>query len=186
MILTTEKGSRDGGCDAGEVQLEAGLVRVLRVRGEGVEDRGHDHADLVAADHDQDDAELLPRGPARDRRRHEVPQEERQEEEEAEEMCPDVERLVVEGEDGAETLRPTLSRSVPATNQHRHRDKSILSPPIIAAMCVVVVVLYSPCPDIGVSLEVFWTLVILQQRLAVAGEAVGDQPPHALCNQCCY
>ena len=137
MILTTEKGSRDGGCDAGEVQLEAGLVRVLGVRGEGVEDRGHDHADLVAADHDQDDAELLPRGPARDRRRHEVPQEERQEEEEAEEMCPDVERLVVEGEDGAETLRPTLSRSVPATNQHRHRDKSILSPPIIAAMCVV-------------------------------------------------
>ena len=89
-----------------------------------MEDCGHDHADLVAADHDQDDAELLPRGPARDRRRHEVPQEERQEEEEAEEMCPDVERLVVEGEDGAETLRPTLSRSVPATNQHRHRHKS--------------------------------------------------------------
>lgn len=50
-------------------------------------------------------------------------------------------------------------------------------------MCIEV--LHSPCPDVGVGLEVFWTLVILQKRLAVAGEAVGDQPPHDLCNQCC-
>ena len=98
-MLTTKKGSSDGGCDAGKVQLEAGLVRVLGVRGEGVEDSGHDHADLVAADDDEDHGKVSPGHPARHWRRHHVPQQQREEEEEAKEMSPDVESLIVESED---------------------------------------------------------------------------------------
>ena len=84
-------------------------MRVLGVGGECVEDSGHDHADLVAADDDEDHGEVGPGHPARHRRRHHVPQQQREEEEEAQEMSPDVESLIVEREDGAETLGPTLS-----------------------------------------------------------------------------
>ena len=78
-----------------------------------MEDSGHDHADLVAADDDEDHSEVGPCHPARHRRRHHVPQQQCEKEEEAEEMSPDVESLIVESEDRTETLRPTLSRSVP-------------------------------------------------------------------------
>lgn len=78
-----------------------------------MEDSGHDHADLVAADDDEDHSEVSPCHPARHRGRHHVPQQQCEEEEEAEEMSPDVESLIVESEDGTETLGPTLSRSVP-------------------------------------------------------------------------
>lgn len=55
-----------------------------------MEDCGHDHTDLVAPYDDQDHGEVLPRHPARDRGRYEVPKEDGEEEDEAEEMCPDV------------------------------------------------------------------------------------------------
>ena len=80
-----------------------------------MEDSGHDHADLIAADDDEDHGEVRPGHPARHRRRHHVPQQQGQEEEEAEEVSPDVESLVVKRKDGTETLKPTLSGSVSVT-----------------------------------------------------------------------
>ena len=64
-----------------------------------MEDSGHDHADLVAADDDEDHGKVCPSHPARHWRRHHVPQQQREEEEEAKEMSPDVESLIVESED---------------------------------------------------------------------------------------
>lgn len=81
-----------------------------------MEDSGHDHADLVAADDDEDHSEVSPCHPTRHWRRHHVPQQQREKEEEAEEMSPDIESLIVESEDGSKTLGPTLSRSVPVTS----------------------------------------------------------------------
>ena len=80
-----------------------------------MEDSGHDHADLVAADDDEDHGKVSPGHPARHWRRQHIPQQQREEEEEAKEMSPDVESLIVESEDGTKTLGPTLSRSVPVT-----------------------------------------------------------------------
>ena len=65
LILTTEERSSDGGDDTEEIPHQAELVSVLAVGGEGVEDGGHDHADLVAADDDEDDGEVLPGDTAR-------------------------------------------------------------------------------------------------------------------------
>ena len=80
-----------------------------------MEDSGHDHADLVAADDNKDHSEVSPGHPTRHWRRHHVPQQQREEEEEAEQMSPDVKSLIVESEDGTKTLGPTLSRPVPVT-----------------------------------------------------------------------
>ena len=61
-----------------------------------MEDCGHDHADLVAADDDEDDGEVLPGEPTWYRGRDEVPEKDGEEEDEAQEMGPDVESLIVE------------------------------------------------------------------------------------------
>ena len=68
---------------------------VLAMGGEGVEDGRHDHTDLVAANDDQDDREVLPGEPAGDWRTDEVPEKDGEEEDEAQEVGPDVESLVV-------------------------------------------------------------------------------------------
>ena len=68
---------------------------VLAVGGEGMEDSGHDHADLIAADDDEDDGEVLPSDPTWDWRRDEVPEEDGEEEDEAKEVGPDVESLIM-------------------------------------------------------------------------------------------
>ena len=73
-----------------------------------MEDCGHDHTDLVAPDDDEDHREVLPRHPARDRGRDEVPEEDGEKEDEAEEVGPDVEGLVMPLESRQETLPPTL------------------------------------------------------------------------------
>ena len=71
---------------------------VLAVGGEGVEDGGHDHADLVAPDDDEDDGEVLPGQPTGYRGRDEVPEQDGEEEDEAQEVGPDVERLIVQAD----------------------------------------------------------------------------------------
>ena len=92
-----------------------------------MEDGGHDHADLVAADDDEDHREVRPGHPARHRRRHPVPKQQREEEDEAEEMSPDVESLIVQREDGAETLGPALARSVSVTSSLSSSSSSVSS-----------------------------------------------------------
>ena len=75
-----------------------------------VEDSRHNHTDLVTTwmdlisnlmsrdittDNDEDDREVLPSDPARCWGRYKVPQEEAEEEDEAQEMGPDVQSLIV-------------------------------------------------------------------------------------------
>lgn len=96
VVDPTEERGRDGGDDPEEVPHQAELVGVLAVGGEGMEDCGHDHADLVAADDDEDDGEVLPGEPTWYRGRDEVPEKDGEEEDEAQEMGPDVESLIVE------------------------------------------------------------------------------------------
>ena len=81
---------------------------VLAVGGEGVEDGGHDHADLVATDDDQDDGEVLPGDPTWYRGRDEVPEEDGEEEDEAQEVGPDVQGLIMETDNRPQTLFPAL------------------------------------------------------------------------------
>jgi len=71
-----------------------------------MEDGGHDHAQLVAADDGQDHCKVLP-GDLGGRGKP-VPQQKGEKEEEAQQMGPDIESFIVEGEDGSETLAPTL------------------------------------------------------------------------------
>ena len=113
LILTTEERSSDGGDDTEEIPHQTELMSVLAVGGEGVEDGGHDHADLVAPDDDEDDGEVLPGETARYWGWYEVPEEDGQEEDEAEEVGPDVERLVVEADNWPQALLPALIWPVP-------------------------------------------------------------------------
>ena len=73
-----------------------------------MEDGGHDHTDLVAADDDEDDGEVLPGDPAGYRGGNEVPEEDGEEEDEAQEVCPDVERLIVQADHRPQALPPAL------------------------------------------------------------------------------
>ena len=59
----------------------------------------HDHADLVAANNDQNNREVLPGDSARDWRADEVPEKNGEEEDEPEEMGPDVECLIMKTDD---------------------------------------------------------------------------------------
>ena len=53
----------------------------------------------INTDNDEDDREILPGDPARCWGRYEVPQEEAEEEDEAQEVGPDVQSLIVETDD---------------------------------------------------------------------------------------
>ena len=82
------------------------------MRGEGVEDGGHDHAELVAGDDGQDDSKILPsdlwwRGPP-------VPEENAEEDDEPQEMGPNVQSLIVKRKNRSEALAILLGRPVPA------------------------------------------------------------------------
>ena len=117
LTLTTEEGSCNRGDDPEQIPHQAELVGILAVWGEGVEDCGHDHTDLVAPDDDEDHREVLPSHPARDRGWDEVPEEDVEEEDEAEEVGPDVEGLVMPLKSRQETLPPTLVWAVPGENK---------------------------------------------------------------------
>jgi len=108
VVDPTEEGGRDGGHNTEEVPHQAQLVGVLAVGGEGVEDGGHDHADLIAADDDEDDGEVLPGDPTWYRGRDEVPEEDGEEEDEAQEVGPDVQGLIMETDNRPQTLFPAL------------------------------------------------------------------------------
>ena len=86
---------------------------VLAVGGEGMEDRGHDHADLIAADDDEDHGEVLPSDPTWDWRWDEVPEEDGEEEDEAKEVGPDIEGLIVEADNRPQALSPALVWPIP-------------------------------------------------------------------------
>ena len=73
-----------------------------------MEDGGHDHADLVAPDDDEDDGKVLPGQPTGYRGRDEVPEQDGEEEDEAQEVGPDVERLIVQADHRPQTLAPAL------------------------------------------------------------------------------
>ena len=68
---------------------------VLGVRSEGMEDSGHDHTDLITANDDEDDSEVLPGDTAGYGRWPPVPQQQWQEEEETQQVGPDVESFIV-------------------------------------------------------------------------------------------
>jgi len=111
IVDSTEERGRDGGQDADQVHHQTELVGVLAVGGECVEDCGHDHADLVTADDDKNDREVLPGDDVtigRCRGGDEVPEKDGQEEDEAQEVGPDIEGLIVQSHHRSEALPPTL------------------------------------------------------------------------------
>lgn len=114
--LTTEEGGCDGRTNSDQVHHQTELVGVLTVGGEGVEHCRHDHTDLVAANNDQNNREVLPGDSARDWRADEVPEKNGEEEDEPEEMGPDVESLIMKTDDWPQALCPGLARSVSGPN----------------------------------------------------------------------
>ena len=86
------------------------------MRVEGVEDGGHDHAQLVAGDDGQDHCQVLP---CYSRRRSPpVPDKNCEEEDEPHEVCPDIHCFIVERENRSEALAELLWCPVPDTGQY--------------------------------------------------------------------
>ena len=101
----------DRGPDTTKIHQQAKLRSFLWVRGEGVEDSRHDHAELVAGDDGQDHGKVLPcnlRG-----RSTPVPDQKREKGEKPNQMCPDIHCFIVKREDRPQALAKLLWWSVP-------------------------------------------------------------------------